>query len=144
MDPNQTPSSLPAMPTQPIAETPVSVVTSPQPSSTPSPESVLRDIVSLKAAPKSPEPKQTVGTAPSLSETPELPKAPGKLLSAPAHHTSWGALAGILIILIVLIIGGLYFWGAELSKEDSSLFTPDAPADTSDATDTAPDTGSAQ
>lgn len=45
-----------------------------------------------------------------------LPKEPEKLLTpAPAvRSTSWGALIGIVIILIVLVVGALYFWGAHL------------------------------
>lgn len=31
---------------------------------------------------------------------------------------SWGAVIGIAIIILVLIFGGLYFWGAKLSQSD--------------------------
>lgn len=60
-----------------------------------------------------------------VPKTPELPKNPEKLLTAP-HHTSWGAALGIVIILILLVVGALYFWGAKLTREDeaSALPTP--------------------
>jgi len=33
------------------------------------------------------------------------------------HHTRMGPVLGILIILLVLILGGLYLWGATLSND---------------------------
>ncbi len=31
-------------------------------------------------------------------------------------HSSIGAVIGIIIVIIVLILGGLYFWGAQLNE----------------------------
>ena len=63
-----------------------------------------------------------------IREVPKLPGLPEKLLTAhtetPKHKTSWGPLIGIVIIVLVLIVGALYFWGARLAEQDatSSLF----------------------
>ncbi len=62
-------------------------------------------------------------TPPQPPATPELPKQPEKLLPAP-HHTSWGAVLGIIIILLVLIVGALYFWGTELAEQDAKNAKP--------------------
>lgn len=41
---------------------------------------------------------------------------------------TFGPLIGIIIIVVVLVIGGLYFWGSQLNKqvvnEDGSIKTP--------------------
>lgn len=55
--------------------------------------------------------------------TPELPTQPEKLLPSP-HHTSWGAVFGIIIILIVLVIGALYFWSVKLAEQDAKNAKP--------------------
>ncbi len=59
---------------------------------------------------------QTITTPPKLSETPELPHGPEKLLPAPTYRGSLGAAFGIVVILIIVIIGALYFWGAKLTE----------------------------
>ena len=59
----------------------------------------------------------------SVPKTPEFPKGPEKLLMAP-HHTSWGAALGIVIILILLVVGALYFWGAKLTRDDAAAALP--------------------
>ena len=51
---------------------------------------------------------------------PSLPTPPERLLTAPPR-TSWGALIGISIILAVLVIGALYFWGAKLAERDAGF-----------------------
>lgn len=61
-----------------------------------------------------PPPTQSPITPP---RAPELPASPEKLLPT-AHGGSWGAFIGIAIIIIVLIVGALYFWGAQLEKQD--------------------------
>jgi hypothetical protein len=38
------------------------------------------------------------------------------------RETSWGAIVGIIIVVLVLIIGTLYFWGKEL--EEASQLPP--------------------
>lgn len=79
-----------------------------------SPVSPVTSPVQTPAAPVSP----AFTPAPSvLSSIPELPHAPEKLLPA-GHKTSWGALIGIVIILIVLVVGALYFWGAKLAEQE--------------------------
>lgn len=51
---------------------------------------------------------------------PKLPAQPEKLLMAP-RRTSWGALIGVIIILVVLVVGALYFWGAKLAEREAAL-----------------------
>jgi hypothetical protein len=41
-----------------------------------------------------------------------------------------GATVGIVIIVILLIFGGLYFWGARLNQEQSQQQLPLIPGDT--------------
>ncbi len=48
---------------------------------------------------------------------PLLPVLSENLLSAP-QKDSWGATLGSIIILLVLIVGALYFWGAKLAEQD--------------------------
>lgn len=38
----------------------------------------------------------------------------------PAPKTGAGPTVGIVIIIILFIIGGLYFWGARLNQQDQS------------------------
>ncbi|MBL7045458.1 MAG: hypothetical protein ISR99_00245 [Parcubacteria group bacterium] len=38
---------------------------------------------------------------------------------------SSGPFVGIVIIVLVLVVGGLYFWGSKLSKERQDLVTPE-------------------
>ena len=64
---------------------------------------------------------------PILSETPELPHGPEKLLPPP-HKTSYGALAGITIIIIVLVIGALYVWSTRLTEVDQPALPIAPPA----------------
>ena len=58
----------------------------------------------------------TVSAQLSVAQTPALPKQPEKLQSP--RHTSWGALIGIIIIVFILIVGALYFFGARLVEQD--------------------------
>lgn len=67
-----------------------------------------------------PAPSQPPAPQPAANfNMPELPHVPEKLLEPP-HQTngSWGAILGIVIIIIVLIVGALYFWGAQLEKQE--------------------------
>ena len=93
MEPNQT-TPLPTQPTAPTPPIPVIVQ---------SPPSFVPPV-----AP--PAPIEVPKKLPDIFEKPLVP---------PEHHASWGALVGIVIILIVLIIGALYFWGAKLATEDA-------------------------
>lgn len=88
-----------------------------------------------------PIPSQPPAPQPAANlNTPELPRAPEKLLPtatsaaragltppparaehAGGHKTSWGAALGIVIIILVLIVGALYFWGAKLVEEQGGL-----------------------
>ena len=61
------------------------------------------------------EPAPQTPPAPTI---PALPKQPENLLP-PAHGGSWGAFFGIVIIVIVLVIGALYFWGMQLEKQEA-------------------------
>ena len=39
----------------------------------------------------------------------------------PGHKSGAGPVVGVIIIVIVLILGGLYFWGAQLNREEEPL-----------------------
>lgn len=41
------------------------------------------------------------------------------------HHSQTGVVLGILIVLLVIILGGLYLWGASLSKESALPTVPE-------------------
>jgi hypothetical protein len=45
-------------------------------------------------------------------------------LLPPAHKSSTGAIVGIVIIITVLIIGALYFWGAHLNTQSTEDALP--------------------
>lgn len=63
-----------------------------------------------------PQPLPTPETLPETQKalpTP-LPEIPAR--TAETHSNSFGPLAGIIIIIIILVIGALYFWGATLSS----------------------------
>ncbi len=58
-------------------------------------------------------------------ETELLPKEPPKLAPVEAPRvvvpsappkTSWGALVGVVIIVTLLVVAGLYFWGSQLAQ----------------------------
>jgi hypothetical protein len=67
---------------------------------------------------------QTQAPATSSGADLKLPTLPEMSLPAP-HHTSWGAFIGIIIIVSILIVGALYFWGAKLEKADNVNLSPD-------------------
>jgi hypothetical protein len=79
--------------------------------------------------PQQPSPAPTQPPAPQPAANlnlPELPHAPEKLLTPPHEKNgSWGALAGSIVIILVLIVGALYFWGAKLAEEESADFIPE-------------------
>jgi len=54
----------------------------------------------------------------SSTPTPPPRENPGVPTSAQQHGRETGPVVGIIIIIIVLILGGLYVWGARLSKMD--------------------------
>lgn len=85
------------------------------------------DSLSTPSQPTAPQPTANLNM-------PELPHMPEKLLEstptraeyAGGHKSgSWGAAIGIVIILLVLVIGALYFWGAKLAEEESTGFIPE-------------------
>ncbi|NTV44385.1 MAG: hypothetical protein HGA67_01665 [Candidatus Yonathbacteria bacterium] len=41
--------------------------------------------------------------------------------SIPVHETSWGTIVGIIIVVIVLAVGSLYFWGKEVNDRQNAL-----------------------
>jgi len=78
--------------------------------------------------PSSIPPTQPAPQTPVAPAIPALPKQPDKFLpnraiptgfSPPAHGSSWGAFVGIVIIVIVLVVGALYFWGMQLEKQEA-------------------------
>lgn len=74
---------------------------------------------------------QNLSSAPSPKALPKPPDVPlfsppragfpEENLDTPPAATksgnSFGALFGIIVIIVVLLLGALYFWGAQLSKE---------------------------
>ena len=60
-------------------------------------------------------------------------------LLPPAQKSSVGPIAGIIIIIVLLVVGALYFWGAHLNAQnDSENQLPLIPADNSISTTPAP------
>ncbi len=58
--------------------------------------------------------QDTTSTTP-LASLPKMP-SPSEELPAPTYRGSLGAVFGIVVILIMVIIGALYFWGAKLTQ----------------------------
>lgn len=56
--------------------------------------------ISLLAPPHAGSPEKNLGAAPVTMK----------------NGNSFGALFGIIVIIVVLLLGALYFWGAQLSK----------------------------
>lgn len=50
-------------------------------------------------------------------------------LLPPAHTSSVGPVAGIVIIVLLLIIGAFYFWGAHLNAQNPEDVLPLIPGD---------------
>lgn len=46
-----------------------------------------------------------------------MPMTTPESLYGEKHHSHLGPILGVLIIMLVLILGGLYLWGGMLSKE---------------------------
>ena len=66
--------------------------------------------------PISPTPSQTQNQIPSVTI---MPKKKG----------SAGATVGIIIIVLLMIFGGLYFWGARLNASNNNAPLPFIPGD---------------
>ena len=52
----------------------------------------------------------------------------------PSGDKSFGPIIGIIIIIIMLVIGALYFWGNALNKQTQKNIAPTTEATTSDQT----------
>jgi hypothetical protein len=54
-------------------------------------------------------------------------------LLPPAHTSSAGPIIGIVIIVVLMIFGALYFWGAQLNQEPQNppAYIPPDPSDAS-------------
>jgi hypothetical protein len=50
--------------------------------------------------------------------------------SVPAPKKSYGAAIGIVVIILVLIVGALYFWGEKMSATDEAAVTTEAQTET--------------
>ena len=50
---------------------------------------------------------------------PESPIPKDELLLPPAHKSGAGPLVGVIIIVGLLIVGALYFWGAHLNAQQN-------------------------
>lgn len=64
-----------------------------------------------------PSPSTQAASAGTPASVPKFTPPAEKLLPSP-NGNSWGALIGIIIVIIVLIVGVLYFWGAQLEKQE--------------------------
>jgi hypothetical protein len=51
----------------------------------------------------------------------------GHMLSQRRQRSGIGAITGIIIILILVVFGGLYFWGAYLNRTNSTDQLPFIP-----------------
>ena len=69
--------------------------------------------------------------------SPEERARGGPLQQPEQHKSTVGPIAGAAIVILLLIAGGLYFWGAKLNQQPPS--TPYIPPDTS-ATEVQPQT----
>ncbi len=66
---------------------------------------------------------------------PPIISDPNEKLLPPARHSSAGPIIGTLIIVVVMIFGALYFWGAYLNQKNTPpTQLPFIPADTSSQT----------
>ena len=54
-------------------------------------------------------------TQPAMNPQPAT--SPVSSIGTSEKKTSVGSIVGIVIIVVILIFGGLYFWGAQLEKE---------------------------
>ncbi|MDZ4226980.1 MAG: hypothetical protein U1D26_00715 [Patescibacteria group bacterium] len=50
-------------------------------------------------------------------------------LLPPAHRTSAGPIIGVIIIVLLLVVGALYFWGSHLNSDNSPDQLPLIPGD---------------
>jgi len=57
-----------------------------------------------------------------------------ELLLPPGHKSGAGGLVGIIIIIVLLMVGALYFWGAHLNNQSEQSQVPYIPADNSTST----------
>ncbi|OGG73803.1 hypothetical protein A3A40_00775 [Candidatus Kaiserbacteria bacterium RIFCSPLOWO2_01_FULL_54_20] len=67
------------------------------------------------------------------SSPPTLPQRPidtGHMLAAHEKRSGIGPVVGIVIILLLLIFGGLYFWGASMNRKTEPL--PFIPGDSTE------------
>lgn len=67
--------------------------------------------------------------APMPPESPREPQTDTDFQLPPGHKSGAGPIVGVIIIVIVLALGGLYFWGAQLNRETEPL--PLIPGDSS-------------
>lgn len=76
-----------------------------------------------------PQPVTPVPVTPAPTETPiqqpTMNAAPANF-AVPPKKTSWGAVIGIIIILALLVIAALYFWGK--SQLEDQLGAEDTPS----------------
>jgi len=83
-------------------------------------------------------PTTSVGKAPQEAATPTASNTTPPPASSPSPEKSggMGPMMGIGIIVILLIFGGLYFWGAQLNEQkqldESLLFDPTLNEDIAD------------
>ncbi|MDP2648814.1 MAG: hypothetical protein Q8P19_02840 [bacterium] len=52
----------------------------------------------------------------------------------PAHRASAGPIIGVIIIVLLLVVGALYFWGSHLNSDNSPDQLPLIPGDNSTTT----------
>jgi len=113
MESNTTPSQAPQMPRP-----------TPQPFQPQAPRPVTPQ---FQASAPTPKPQQAVpqpprAAAPAYSPVQRPPTPPMANAPTPHRHSSVGPIIGSIVILILLVIGGLYFWGRQLSmRKDAEI-----------------------
>ena len=65
-----------------------------------------------------------------MSPSNPTPVDPRDHLLPPAQKSSVGPIVGIVIIVVLLIVGALYFWGAHLDDQNPENNLPLIPGDT--------------
>lgn len=65
---------------------------------------------------------------PNTPQTPP-PQNPNPAPAPEPQKSSIGPTVGIILVIFVLVLGGLYFWGAELAREEADMENPEVGTD---------------
>ena len=58
-------------------------------------------------------------------EQPMMANGGGSPSMTPKNDTQWGPMIGIVIIIVLLILGGLYYWGEKGMRSDDAGLSAD-------------------